>query len=71
LQGPIDVAVSDGWVYFTEQWEGRLSKVSTNGGTVIVLLTGLDDPFGIAISEGHVYLAERGAGEIKKYTLES
>jgi hypothetical protein len=71
LDGPIDVAVSGGYVYFTEWWRGKLSKVSTNGGQVTDLLTGLNEPFGIVVARHDLYVAEGGRGGIMKLTIES
>jgi low-density lipoprotein receptor class B len=61
-----DFLASDGTnVYWTDAAQGTLQKIAVGAhGSVVTMLSGLQDPEGIAVDVTSVYCAERGSGTI-------
>lgn len=56
---------ADGSVYVTDETDGRILKVSPDGGKAETWVLGLDDPSGIEFGpDGAVYVADEGAGKV-------
>ena len=69
LSNPVDIAVDDTSVYWTEYGGGTVKKVSKSGGSVTTLASGLYSVSGLAVDNNYVYFAENigiNAANIKK-----
>ena len=66
LDEPRFVAVSGGYVYFTELTGGRIRKIDVQGHDMITLASGLRWPMDIAVSGDYVYFTEHHGQTVKK-----
>lgn len=57
-------------VWFTNGAAGTVSRVSKNGGSAVVMASGLAAPSGLAVGGGYVYVACAGDGRILRWKEE-
>ena len=66
---PIDLAVSNGFIYVTDEASGRVGKYDAATGAVVShsFLSGLHTPWGVAVSGNTLFVVENGADRVGAY----
>ena len=58
LDHPVDLAIDEEFIYFTELFTGSVKRVPKNGGETETLVTGLEEPLGVIVSGNQIFFTD-------------
>lgn len=61
-----DMAVKDGFLYYTNNGASSLRRIGSDGTGACDVATELEDPAGVAVDDTHVYWSERAGNVVKR-----
>jgi hypothetical protein len=65
---PVNIAIDEENVYWTDLSAGTVSKIALTGGAPVVLASDQDEPWTVAVDSTSVYWTNSGSGTVMKLT---